>query len=111
MMVVRMLASDTTLSTDTALFVVIAENSLENHHGFSPFQLHIGKNPKLLSATRDGPPSYENTSVSKNFAMHSNAMMSAHEEFIKAECSASLKRALKSRIHPKGDDIQEGDMV
>ena len=38
-------------------------------------------------------------------------MMSASKEFVKAECSASLKRALKSRIHPKGDNIQEGDMI
>ena len=112
LMVVRMLESDRNLSPDTALLWALnAKNSLENHLGYSPFQLHIGRNPKLLSVTRDGPPSYENTSVSKNFVAHVNAMMSAREQFIKAESSFSLKRALKKKLHTRGHDIQEGDLI
>ena len=112
LMVIRMLESDKNLSPNTALLWAFnAKNSLENHLGFSSFQLHIGKNPLLLSATRDGPSSFDNTSLSKNYVKHVNAMMSAREQFIKAESSFSLKKALKGKIHARGHDIQEGDTI
>ena len=112
MMVTRMLESDRQLSPETALLWAFnAKNSLENYFGFSPFQLHIGKNPKLLSATCDGPPSLENGSLSKNFVKHVNAMFSAREEFVKLQSSTSLKKALKSKIHSRGHDIIEGDQI
>ena len=38
-------------------------------------------------------------------------MHAARNEFINAESPASLKKALKSKIYPKGDDIIEGDMI
>ena len=45
LMITHMISSDKTLSPDTALlWAVNAKNSLENHLGFSPFQLHIGSN-------------------------------------------------------------------
>ena len=107
-----MISSDKTLSPDTALLWALnAKNSLENHFGFSPFQLHVGRNPVLPSCTRDGPPSFESSSQSKNFVSHMNAMMSAREEFIRAESSFSLKKALKSKVHARGHDIQEGDKI
>ena len=112
LMITRMLESDKTLSPETAfLWALNAKNSLDNHLGFSSFQLHIGMNPVLPSATRDAPPSYDNTSKSKSFVSHLNAMMSAREQFIKAEASYSLKTALKSRVYPRGADITEGDRI
>ena len=59
----------------------------------------------------DGPPLYDNYSMSKSFVVHMIAMISAREEFIKAESSNSLKRALKSKLHTRGNDIQEGDLI
>ena len=45
LMITRMMASDKHLSPDTALLWALnAKNSLENHFGFSPFQLHFGRN-------------------------------------------------------------------
>ena len=112
LMIVRMLASDKSLSPRVALMWALnAKNSLDNYHGFSSFQLHIGYNPELISAVRDGPPTLENTAKSRSFVSHVNAMMAAREGFIKAESSFSLKKALKSKIHPRGNDITEGDLI
>ncbi len=60
--------------------------------GFSPFQLHVGQNPMLPSATRDGPPALEGVTKSGMFAKHLVAMHGAREEFTKVESSASLKK-------------------
>ena len=112
LMVTLLLASDKNLSPENALLWALnTKNSMKSHFGFLPFQLHIGRNPVLPSATRDGPPAYENTSVSRSFVSHMNAMMSARDQFIKAEASFSLKKALKSRIYPRGQDIEEGDLI
>ena len=48
LMITRMIASDEKMSPEMALsWALNAKNSLDNYHGFSPFQLHIGKNPLL----------------------------------------------------------------
>ena len=112
LMVTRMLASDSNLSPEMALcWGLHAKNSLENHLGYSPFQLHIGRNPIMPSATRDGPASMEGVTKSQSFANHLTAMHKAREEFIAAESSSSLRKALKSKVYPRGEDIQEGDWV
>ena len=111
-MITRMMASDETMSPEMALcWALNAKNSLDNCHGYSPFQLHIGKNPILPSVTRDGPPAFENETRSESFAAHLNAMNSARQEFVKAESSSILKKALKSRVFPRGGDIVEGDWI
>ena len=100
MMMTKMLASDAHLSPEIAFtWALNAKNSLDNQYGYSPFQLHIGVNPRLPSVTRDGPPSYENSSKSMSFVNNMNAMMLGRQQFIKAESSSSLKKALKSRLH------------
>ena len=112
MMITRMMCSDQNLKPEMALLWALnAKNSLENCYGFSPFQLHIGKNPVLSSVTRDGPPSFETITKSKSFAEHLNAMHCAREEFVKLESDVSLKKALKSRAYSKGEDIIEGDWI
>ena len=112
LMITRMMCSDKNLTADMALLWVLnAKNSLENCFGFSPFQLHIGRNPVLPSATRDGPPALEQVTESKSFAAHLNALHAAKEAFVHAESSASLKKALKSKLHTRGHDITEGDWI
>ena len=111
-MMLRMKESDPNMTPEMILsWALHAKNSLENCYGFSPFQLHIGYNPMLPSATRDGPPALEGVTKSQTFANHLNTMHLAREEFIKAESSAVLKRALKSKIFPRGEDIQEKDWI
>ena len=112
LMIARMLASDKTLQPESALaWSLNAKNSLENHLGYSPFQLHMGRNPVMPSATRDGPGSMDAVSKSVSFSKHISAMHTAREEFIAAESALSLRKALKSRIFPRGEDINEGDWI
>ena len=106
------MASDASLSCEMALrWALNAKNSLENCHGFTPYQLHIGRNPVMPSVTRDGPPSYESITKSESFAKNLNAMHSARQEFTHAESSAILKKALKSRVYPRGENIIKGDWI
>ena len=73
LMITRMMASDEKMTPEMALcWALNAKNSLDNCYGFSPFQLHIGKNPILPSVIRDGPPSFENETKSESFAAHLN---------------------------------------
>ena len=107
-----MLSSDPSISPELALcWSLHAKNSLDNNYGFSSFQLHIGLNPILPSATRDSPAAYDNSTKSKCLAQNLNAMHAAREEFIRAESSSSLKKALRIKVHPREDGIVEGDMV
>ena len=112
LMMTRMLESDPKLCPDLALcWALQARNSLDNSYGFSSFQLHIGYNPVLPSATRDGPPAMEGITKSKTLANHINAMHAAREAFIEAESSSRLKKALKSKVFPRGEDLEEGDWI
>ena len=112
LMMTRMIESDSELSPELALcWALQAKNSLENVYGFSPYQLHIGYNPILPSATRDGPPALESVTKSKALSRHLNAMHAAREAFVEMESSAVLKRALKSKVFPRGDELQEGDWI
>ena len=53
----------------------------------------------------------EGVTKSKKFAEHLVAMHEAREAFVKAESSAALKKAMKSKIFPRGADISEVDWV
>ena len=75
----------------------------------------IGKNcDACIKCSRKKPrPALEGVTKSQALAIHLNAMHLAREEFIKAESSAVLKKALKSRIFPRYrrkrlDLLQEG---
>ena len=112
LMMTRMLESDRNLTPGMALsWALNAKNSLENCYGFSPFQLHIGYNPMLPSGTREGPPAMEGVTKSKTFSLHLNAIHAAREAFAHAESSSALKKALKGKIFPRGDDIEGGDWI
>ena len=111
-MMKKMLDSDSSLSPEMALFWSInAKNSLENCYGFSPYQLVFASNPQLPSVTRCGPPGYEVATRSEVFAKNFNALHRAREAFIEAESSEVLKKALKSRVHARGENIVVGDYI
>ena len=50
-------------------------------------------------------------SISKSFVDNVNALHSGRQAFIKAESDDALKKALKSRVHLRGDNIKEGDYI
>ena len=89
---------DVKCSVEIALcWAVNAKNSLQNIHGFSPYQLTFGRTPKLPSAFTDKLPALEGVTHSQLIADQLNALHKARQEFIKLESSEKLRRALKAR--------------
>ena len=111
-MIKKMMESDSSLTPEIALYWALnAKNSLENVYGYSPYQLVFATNPRLPTITNCGPPGLEGITNSEIFSRNMNALMSAREEYIKAESSATLKKALKSRVYARGEDIVVGDNI
>ena len=82
---------------------VSAKNSLANVHGFSPFQLSIGSNPKLPSTLTDNIPSLTTRTSSKTLSDNLEALHKARQAFIECENSDRIRRALSHNIRNSGD--------
>ena len=80
-----------------------AKNSLQNVHGFSPFQLALGQNPKLPFMINDKPPAHTPQSSSKILMDNLNAIHKAQEAFIMSENSERICRALNHNIRTSND--------
>ena len=66
---------DTKCPFDIALqWCVNAKNSLHNVHGFSPYQLALGQNPRLPALLSDKPPALESNSSSEIIRQNLNAL-------------------------------------
>ena len=80
-----------------------AKNALANGHGFSPFQLVFGQNPKLPSIFNDKPPAF--TPSDTNQVLNDNliALHEAKEAFISSENSEKIRSALSTNIRTSGD--------
>ena len=80
-----------------------AKNSLANGHGFSPFQLVFGQNPKLPSIFNGKPPAF--TPSDTNQVLNDNliALHEAKEAFISSENSEKIRSALSTNIRTSGD--------
>ena len=89
-----------------------AHNSLANIHGFSPFQLVLGRNPRLPSLTTDNPPALSSDITSETIRDNLNALHAARQAHIKAESDEKIRRALRHNIRTSGDKIYTtGDKV
>lgn len=89
----------------------MAKNSLQMVYGYSPNQLVFGKNPKLPNIASDGPPSWEEKTMSESLAKHLNALHVARRAFIKSESCSKLKLALKAKMRTNEDFYENGDIV
>ena len=97
---------DTGCSMEIALaWCVNAKNSLQNVHGFSPYQLAIGTNPRLPTAFVDRPPALDFEPVSKMIKNNLHALHQAREAFIAAENSDRIRRALTHNIRSSNDYV------
>ena len=99
-------------SLPTALcWAIHAKNSLSNVHGFSPYQIAIGRTPQIPSVLSNEPPaldSPENPIVLRNL----HTMEAARSAFVKAESSEKIRRALKNSIRKTNDHkFISGDIV
>ena len=90
-----------------------AKNSLQNVHGFFPYQLALGQNPKLPALLINSLPAQETEPSSSEIVQHHlNAFHKAREAFIQSENSAKLKRVLTHNTHISNDSIFiNGDKV
>ena len=80
---------------ETALaWAVSAKNGLQNVYGYSPNQLVFGENVNLPSVVTDLPPALEGTTSSERVREKLNVLHKARENYIKAESSDKVKRAL-----------------
>ena len=101
-----------TMSLQTKVsWACMAKNSLQMVYGYSPNQFVFGKNPKLPNILVDGPPAWEETTMSESLATHLNALHSARKAFIQSESCARLKTALKAKIRCKEVNFNNGDVV
>ena len=79
----------------TALaWAVCANNCLQNVYGYSPNQLVFGTNVSLPSLITDLPPALVSNTSSDIVRDNLNAIHKARENFIKAESSEKIRRAL-----------------
>lgn len=92
-------------------WAIHAKNSLSNVHGFSPYQIAIGRTPKLPCVLDSDLPAMEcpeNPIVLGNL----KTMQAARKAFMEAESSERLKRALKHNIRTNnGQKFVSGDIV
>ena len=105
-------AEEKSCNLPTALcWAIHAKNSLSNVHGFSPYQIAIGRNPKLpcvLDSDLPALESPENPIVLRNL----KAMEAARKAFMEAESGEKIKRALKHNIRPTNNQkFVSGDIV
>ena len=94
-------------------WTINAKNSLMNVHGFSPYQLVFGQNPTLPSVCSSKLPAMSGEAdVGKWVLKHLKAMHDAREQFIKAESSEKIKRALRRNVRTANDlKFVSGDQV
>ena len=87
--------SDSSCDLPTALaWVLNAKNSLTNTHGFSPYQLSIGTNPKLPSTLTDKPPALTAPTTNKILHDHLSALHRARSAFMESEHPERIRRSL-----------------
>ena len=89
-----------------------AKNSLQNCHGFSPYQLSIGKNPILPCSFSDLPPALNHEATTDILRQNLEALHMAREAFIKAENAERLRRAARTNTRFANDPVYTtGDVV
>ena len=77
---------ESVLDFDLALaWCINAKNSLANVHGFSPFQLALGQNPKLPSTFGDKLPAHTPSNTCEILTDNLVALHSARQAFIESE--------------------------
>ena len=91
---------------------VNAKNSLQNIHGFSPFQLSIGKNPTFPVAIDNQLPALTQTSENEIIRKNLDALHAARQAYIKSESSERIARALSHNVRTYNDvKYYNGDSV
>ena len=104
---------DAKCGEETALaWAVCALNSLQNHSGFSPNQLVLGRNVSLPTILSANMPMMETQTSSDLVRENLNALHAARENFIKSENSDKIKKALRHNVRTYAEvHFSPGDKV
>ena len=93
---------------DLALaWAVSAKNALQNQGGYSPNQLVFGMNVNLPSVVTDLPPALEPSTSSEVVRRNLKALHSARKNFMEAEASEKIRRALNHNIRTYSEEVYE----
>ena len=104
---------DVRCDPDVALaWAVCAKNALQNNGGFSPNQLVFGRNINTPSVLTDNPPALSSVTSSDIIRNNLNAMHSARKNYMAAEASEKIRRALRHKVRSYADvSYVNGDKV
>ena len=104
---------DAKCSYEMALaWAVSAKNALQNVHGYSPNQLVLGCNVNLPSVLNSQLPGLNPVCNSDLVRENLNAMHKARENFVKAESSQRIMKALRHKVRTFAEeDFCSGDKV
>ena len=89
------------------VWCVNAKNSLQNVHGFSPYQLVFGQNPVLPRPLNNRPPALEDphTRSTEIVKENLNAQHSTRKAFMERERSERLRRASRTNTRTYSDQV------
>ena len=109
----RVLEEHPQLDFDVALsWCVHAKNSLSNCHGFSPYQLSMGRNPVLQHLSEDKLPALTMSPSGEVLRQNLNAIHAARVAFMESERSTKLRRALAAQTRTYSNTVfLNGDKV
>ena len=104
---------DVKCSFETALaWAVSAKNALQNVYGFSPNQLVFGYNVNLPSVLSSQLPALDPVCSSDLVRKNLNAIHRARENFVKAESSERIMKALRHQVRTYSEEeFTNGDKV
>jgi len=85
------------------MWAINAKNSLQNIAGFSPFQLVLGRNPRLPSTLTDDLPAITQRNMPDLMRENLNALHTARAAFIACENDEKIRRALRNNIRSSGE--------
>ena len=99
---------ETKCTPDMALaWSVSAKNALQNSGGYSPNQLVFGTNTNIPTVLSDNPPALESTTSSDIVRRNLEALHSARKNYIAAEASDKVRRALRHKVRTYADKHYE----
>ena len=79
------------------------KSSSANVHGFSPFQLTLGENPKLPSLLNDKPPAIPSRTTSRILIDNLTTIQKAREAYVASESPEKIRRVLNRNVRTSGD--------